>query len=298
MSYIVVVSNNLQSKKLLTQILTKATHQVTCFDDVKSTLVHLQQQSADVVILDNEFSNDLLTDNFSANTCVASKAIFRQESSSELSSTLSNTQFSDCNLSSRDLSSRDLSSSNLSSNKQSDTSLVAKETQTVISTICKRFAVPILLLSEANDQANLLDKLKAGADQYLNKPYSEQALLVHIEVLLRRVALEKQRAAFDNCSERFSFKISRLPLTDTEVQLVQYLSKNDGDIISKATLQKEVLKRELSAFDRNLDVHISNIRRKMSNAGLSKLHIKTVHGKGYAFTEKVAQMSCVLMCFL
>ena len=155
-----------------------------------------------------------------------------------------------------------------------------------------------MLLSEANDQANLLDKLKAGADQYLNKPYSEQALLVHIEVLLRRVALEKQRAAFDNCSERFSFKISRLPLTDTEVQLVQYLSKNDGDIISKATLQKEVLKRELSAFDRNLDVHISNIRRKMSNAGLSKLHIKTVHGKGYAFTEKVAQMSCVLMCFL
>ncbi|MEL0659595.1 winged helix-turn-helix domain-containing protein [Psychromonas arctica] len=293
MSYIVVVSNNLQSKNLLTQILTKATHQVTCFNDVKSTLVHLQQQSADVVILDNEFSNDLLTDNFSASTCAANKVVFSQESSSELSSMLSNTQFSASNL-----SSRDLSSSNLSGNKQSDSSLVAKETQTVISTICKRFAVPILLLSETNDQANLLDKLKAGADQYLNKPYSEQALLVHIEVLLRRVALEKQRATFDNCTERFSFKISRLPLTDTEVQLVQYLSKNDGDIISKATLQKEVLKRELSAFDRNLDVHISNIRRKMCNAGLSKLHIKTVHGKGYAFSEKVAQLSCMLMYFL
>jgi len=239
----------------------------------KSTLAHLQQQGADVVILDNEFSYGLSTETFTANTLP-----FNVKNSHDLSADLDGNKFS--------------------SYHQTDAHLIAKETRKLISTICKRFAIPILLLSETDGQESLLDKLKAGADQYLNKPYSEQALLVHIEVLLRRVALEKQRAAFDNCSERFSFKISRLPLTDTEVQLVQYLSKNDGDIISKATLQKEVLKRELSAFDRNLDVHISNIRRKMSNAGLSKLHIKTVHGKGYAFTEKVAQMSCVLMCFL
>ncbi|WP_025564823.1 response regulator transcription factor [Psychromonas sp. SP041] len=273
MSYIVVVSDNLQSRRLLTQVLTKAAHQVTCLSDAKSTLTHLQQQGADVVILDNEFSNDSLMDTFTTNT---------------LSSNVENAH---------DLSTN-LSSKKSSDSHQSDAYVVAKETHKLISTICKRFATPILLLSETGDQENLLDKLKAGADQYLNKPYSEQALLVHIEVLLRRVALEKQRATFDNCTERFSFKISRLPLTDTEVQLVQYLSKNDGDIISKATLQKEVLKRELSAFDRNLDVHISNIRRKMCNAGLSKLHIKTVHGKGYAFSEKVAQLSCMLMCFL
>ena len=273
MSYIVVVSDNLQSRRLLTQVLTKAAYQVTCFSDVKSTLAHLQQQGADVVILDNEFSNGSLTDIFTPNTLSS-----HVENAHELPAHLSEHKRDDCH--------------------QFDAHLVAKETCKLISTICKHFATPILLLSEAEDQANLLDKLKAGADQYLNKPYSEQALLVHIEVLLRRVALEKQRATFDNCTERFSFKISRLPLTETEVQLVQYLSKNDGDIISKATLQKEVLKRELSAFDRNLDVHISNIRRKMCNAGLSKLHIKTVHGKGYAFSEKVAQLSCMLMCFL
>lgn len=273
MSYIVVVSDNLQSRKLLTQILIKASHQVICLSDAKSTLIHLQQQNVDVVILDSEFSSGVLTDTLCANILSCS-----EKPSSVLSSKLFDNE--------------------IFINNQPDNSLVAKEAQELISTICKRFAVPILLLSESEDQANLLDKLKAGADQYLNKPYSEQALLVHIEVLLRRVALEKQRAVFNHCTERFSFKISSLPLTDTEAQLVQYLSKNDGDIISKATLQKKVLKRELSAFDRNLDVHISNIRRKMFNAGLSKLHIKTVHGKGYAFSEKVAQLSCVLMCFL
>lgn len=266
MSYIVVVSDNLQNRRLLTKVLTKAAYQVTCFSDAKSTLAHLQQQGADVVILDNEFSIAPLTDILIPNTLS-----FNVENTHDFSTHLSGNTRTDCH--------------------QSDAHLAAKETRKLISTISKHFATPILLLSETEDQENLLDKLKAGADQYLNKPYSEQALLVHIEVLLRRVALEKQRATFDNCTERFSFKISRLPLTDTEVQLVQYLSKNDGGIISKATLQKEVLKRDLSAFDRNLDVHISNIRRKMRNAGLSKLHIKTVHGKGYAFSEKVAQLS-------
>jgi len=146
------------------------------------------------------------------------------------------------------------------------------------------FSMPILLLS---DQVNALEGLKAGADQYLTKPFTNIALLVHIDALLRRVILEKQRLAFQHCNEQLSFQISRLSLTDTETQLVQYLSKNDGDIVSKATLQKEVLKKDLSVFDRNLDVHISNIRRKMLNAGLSKMHIKTIHGKGYSFFQNV-----------
>lgn len=227
MSYIVVVGNDLQSRSSLTHVLNEACHQVTCFSDSETILNHLQQQGADLVLLDN--------------------------------------------------------------------GLTPQKTLKLITIICKRFAIPILLL---NDQVNILDSLQAGADQYLIKPYSNKALLVHIDVLLRRVALEKQRLILNNCSQQFSFKISCLPLTETEAQLVQYLSKNDGDIISKAILQKEVLKKDLAVFDRNLDVHISNIRRKMCKAGLSKSHIKTVHGKGYSFCEKIAHLSSVLLCFL
>lgn len=69
------------------------------------------------------------------------------------------------------------------------------------------------------------------------------------------------------------------------------LSKLNGmqvaRFISKSELQKEVLKKDLCPFDRNLDMHISNIRRKMVKLGLSKQHIKTVRGKGYSFIERV-----------
>ncbi|MDF4360306.1 winged helix-turn-helix domain-containing protein, partial [Vibrio parahaemolyticus] len=66
-----------------------------------------------------------------------------------------------------------------------------------------------------------------------------------------------------------------------------HLVKNQGVVISKAELQTEVLKKELSPFDRNLDMHISNIRRKLVEAGLSKQHIKTFRGKGYSYLESV-----------
>ncbi|MDN2663323.1 response regulator transcription factor [Psychromonas sp. 14N.309.X.WAT.B.A12] len=230
MSNIVVVDTDLESRSLITKILIKASHQVTCLSNSDSVLNLLEQQGADLVII---------------NDCTSSEIIVE---------------------------------------------LIAK--------IYEDFAAPILLLSEPDKQDTLLEQLRAGADQYLMKPFSANALLVHTDVLLRRVALEKQRANFSHCSQQFSFKISRLPFTDTEEQLVQYLTSKEGDIISKATLQKEVLKKELSMFDRNLDVHISNIRRKMSNAGLSKLHIKTVHGKGYSFSERLSKVAPLLFFFL
>lgn len=160
------------------------------------------------------------------------------------------------------------------------------DTLHVISEICEHFATPILVSSPLVDEQVMLDGLQAGADHYLIKPYSNEELLTRIAVLLRRVALEKQRLTLHHCSQQFSLKIARLPFTETELLLLRYLSKNDGLIISKATLQKKVLKKDLCLFDRNLDMHISNIRRKMMQGGLSKQHIKTVHGKGYTFSEQ------------
>ncbi|MFA0519988.1 winged helix-turn-helix domain-containing protein, partial [Vibrio sp. 10N.222.55.E8] len=69
--------------------------------------------------------------------------------------------------------------------------------------------------------------------------------------------------------------------------LLDYLVKNQGIVVSKSNLQIDVLKKELCPFDRNLDMHISNIRRKLVQAGLSKQHIKTVRGKGYSYLESV-----------
>jgi len=163
----------------------------------------------------------------------------------------------------------------------------------LIDQIRKEFSLPILLLTSSSNMLKPLEALNIGVDQYLSRPYSENALVIHINALLRRVELEKLRLNFQSCSQDFSFIISRLPLTETETLLIQYLSKNSGEVISKSILQKEVLNKKLSTFDRNLDVHVSNIRRKMSMAGLSKAHIKTVHGKGYTFCEKLTHL-CLL----
>lgn len=153
--------------------------------------------------------------------------------------------------------------------------------------ICQRFATPIIMLTALDDNASLLDGLQAGADHYIAKPFRVPELLARIKSTMRRVGLERQRSG-RGCSDSVIFdQLMRLPLTGTECELVEYLVKHNGIVVSKAVLQKEVLKKELSPFDRNLDMHISNIRRKMVQSGMAKQHIKTVRGKGYSFSETI-----------
>ncbi|MEC6823553.1 response regulator transcription factor [Photobacterium piscicola] len=153
--------------------------------------------------------------------------------------------------------------------------------------ICQRFATPILMLTALGDEATMLDGLQAGADHFITKPFKVPELLTRISAILRRVGLERQRHNIRCGEENMAVEMSRLPLTSTEAELLEYLIKHDGIVVSKAELQKQVLKKELSPFDRNLDMHISNIRRKIVLAGMSKLHIKTVRGRGYSYTESV-----------
>ena len=153
--------------------------------------------------------------------------------------------------------------------------------------ICQRFATPILMLTALNDENSMLDGYQAGADQYIGKPFNVAELLMRIKAILRRVGLERQRQAMCNTVQSISGQLNSLPLTGTEAELLCYLVKKQGVVISKAELQTQVLKKELSPFDRNLDMHISNIRRKLVEAGLSKQHIKTFRGKGYSYLEAV-----------
>ncbi|EOG7625109.1 response regulator transcription factor [Vibrio parahaemolyticus] len=153
--------------------------------------------------------------------------------------------------------------------------------------ICQRFATPILMLTALNDENSMLDGYQAGADQYIGKPFNVAELLMRIKAILRRVGLERQRQTICNTAQSISDQLTSLPLTSTEAELLSHLVKNQGVVISKAELQTEVLKKELSPFDRNLDMHISNIRRKLVEAGLSKQHIKTFRGKGYSYLESL-----------
>ncbi|MGR5068383.1 MULTISPECIES: response regulator transcription factor [Vibrio] len=154
--------------------------------------------------------------------------------------------------------------------------------------ICQRFATPILMLTALNDENSMLEGYQSGADQFIGKPFNVAELLMRIKAILRRVGLERQRQVMYGTVQSISEQLNSLPLTGTEAELLNYLVKNQGVVISKAELQIKVLKKELCPFDRNLDMHISNIRRKLVGAGLSKQHIKTFRGKGYSYLEVVA----------
>jgi DNA-binding response OmpR family regulator len=149
--------------------------------------------------------------------------------------------------------------------------------------VCRRFSTPILMLTAMDDEASKIEGFEAGADQYLAKPFSVKELLIRIKSILRRVALERSRARNTIASHNTELSIQSLPFTNTESELVNYLKQRQGKVISKKDLQINVLQRKFCEFDRNLDMHISNIRRKLIQAGLSKNIIFTVRGLGYTF---------------
>ncbi|WP_434362379.1 response regulator transcription factor [Parasalinivibrio latis] len=156
--------------------------------------------------------------------------------------------------------------------------------------ISSQSLTPIIMLTARDDEATMLEGYAAGADHFLSKPFKVPELLVRIQAILRRVGKQQTHLNLETHKENgvsslqmLKEKVSGLPLTETELSLVTYLINHHDIVVDKSRLQMDVLKKELSPFDRNLDMHVSNIRRKFNNAGLSKQHIKTIRGKGYCF---------------
>jgi DNA-binding response OmpR family regulator len=151
--------------------------------------------------------------------------------------------------------------------------------------VCKRFSTPILMLTAMDNEASRIKSFEAGADQHLLKPFSGTELSIRIKSMLRRVSLERTRYKHTIPDDEFEQAICLLPFTSTESELVNYLMLCKGKIVSKKELQINVLRRDFCEFDRNLDMHISNIRKKLIQSGFSKNVILTIRNKGFIFEE-------------
>ena len=149
--------------------------------------------------------------------------------------------------------------------------------------VSKRFSTPILMLTALDDESSKIESFTAGADQYLPKPFSVPELLMRLKSMLRRVSLERTRYKHITPENEFEQAICSLPFTNTESELVNYLMLRKEKPVSKEELQINVLRRDFCEFDRNLDMHISNIRRKLAQAGFSKNVILTLRNIGYIF---------------
>lgn len=152
---------------------------------------------------------------------------------------------------------------------------------------------PILMLSAKGDNASRILGLELGADDYLPKPFQHRELLARINAILRRIDIvknskEQTSALFVNgvklnhATRQVSCHDQFIELTGTEYQIIEHLMAKPGEIVSKNEISEQVLKRKLSAFDRSIDMHVSNIRRKLLPFSPSD-KLKTIRGAGYIF---------------
>ncbi|MDF0730000.1 response regulator transcription factor [Pseudomonas entomophila] len=154
-------------------------------------------------------------------------------------------------------------------------------------------ATPVILMSALGAEADRITGFQRGADDYLPKPFSLAELRVRIEAILRRVALERRhpfplealpgQLRFDEQACDVALGTRWAGLTPSEYRLLDTLNRSQDEVLSKPFLYQQVLQRGYSRDDRSLDMHVSQIRRKLKAIGYHERQVRTVWGKGYVF---------------
>ncbi len=155
--------------------------------------------------------------------------------------------------------------------------------------------LPVLMLTAKGDEIDRVIGLEFGADDYLSKPFNDRELLARIKAILRRTQQtaqqeNQQKLALGDISLNHGCQEARcgeevLDLTGTEFLLLVELLNNVGELLNKNDLNQKVLGKRLQAFDRSLDMHMSNLRKKLPVRADGRPRIKTVRGHGYIWLE-------------
>lgn len=159
----------------------------------------------------------------------------------------------------------------------------------------QRQQTPVLMLTARGDDVDRIVGLELGADDYLSKPCNPRELVARIRAILRRT----QAAAGGSSQTEQNISVADVELqpatrkvlckgqvvnlTGTEFNVLRELLFHAGEVISKKHLTETVLDRKLTQYDRSMDMHVSNIRRKLGAHEDGEVRIKTVRGVGYIY---------------
>lgn len=156
-------------------------------------------------------------------------------------------------------------------------------------------STPVLMLTAKGDEIDRVLGLEMGADDYLPKPFSDRELLARIKAVLRRiepVTTAKNTELLTHLDIEINSRTQEawcqsilLDLTSTELMLLEVLISSPGIILTKADLSEQVLGKKLTPFDRSIDMHLSNLRKKLPERKDEKMRIRTLRGRGYMWLD-------------
>jgi two-component system alkaline phosphatase synthesis response regulator PhoP len=156
--------------------------------------------------------------------------------------------------------------------------------------------VPIIMLTAKDDEIDRVLGLEMGADDYVTKPFSPRELVARAKAVLRRVGdnetlnptqgvIRFGDIVIDTNKYEVTANGSVVDLTPREFELLVYLAKNMGRVLSRDILLDKVWGYEFAGDTRIVDVHISHLRDKLEKDGRNPVYIKTVRGVGYKLVD-------------
>ncbi len=165
--------------------------------------------------------------------------------------------------------------------------------------VCKRLqadpvtaAIPVIMVTAKGEESDVVLGLQLGADDYVTKPFSPKELLARVKAVLRRGPLREVRSSGDRVvrdglvvdSTKHLVTVDGEPitLTATEMRLLHFLAAHPGRVFSRDQLLSRAIGDHAVVIDRNIDVHIGSIRRKL---GRCRELIETIRGVGYRFRD-------------
>ena len=174
-----------------------------------------------------------------------------------------------------------------------DLGLPKRDGLDVIREIRKQSRMPIVILTARGEETDRIVGLELGADDYIVKPFSPREVVARVRAVLRRTSAPEEeiqvlhRGAMEIDLPRMRVSVCKRPieLTVTEFQLLATMARRPGQVFTRGQLLDAVRGDAFEGYERAIDAHIKNIRRKIEPVPAKPALIQTVYGVGYRFAE-------------
>ena len=158
-------------------------------------------------------------------------------------------------------------------------------------------SIPVIMLTARGEKIDRIVGLEMGADDYVAKPCDPRELVARIRAVTRRAAstntqsseensgktIEIDKLLLDPLSRRVTIDNTEIEFTSTEFEILHLLMLHAGRLVTKDEISQTCLGKRLQAFDRSIDMHLSNLRKKIGQFDTNKPRIKTIRGNGYQY---------------